>query len=259
MSLRWAIQTNLGKAQDIETLLASCQALDLSTERLKHIPFSDQLPSTPADQPTVFYGATGFVTNIARSKRWSPGVFFEPEQFEFDLCLARLGARMLNASAEVTTLRELREDRRPDSTELFLRPVGDTKEFAGTVMSLGEVRRWVEGLGEENTLSPDCSVVVAEPVGLAYEWRVFMVDGKAVSGSQYRRYHALQVEGGLPQEVVNFAQECARIHAPDDVFVLDVARSGDGLYVIEYNCFNSSGFYNSDISTIVQAVSEKFA
>lgn len=47
----------------------------------------------------------------------------------------------------------------------------------------------------------------------------------------------------MPAEVVEFARETAAIWAPAPVFVLDVARSADQLYVVEANCFHSAGFY----------------
>ena len=72
-----------------------------------------------------------------------------------------------------------------------------------------------------------------------------MVGGRAVTGSQYRRYHRLEVQVGLPDSVVRFAEETAEVYSPAEVFVIDVAQSGDSLFVVEYNCFNSSGFYGS--------------
>ena len=259
MTLRWAIQTNLGNSNDIERLVSACRGQGAPTEELRHIPFSTELPALDAETPTVFYGATQFVNQIAADGRWTPGVFFEEENFQFSLCLSKLSNRLLNAEARLTTLAELSQDSRPDKTELFLRPSGDSKEFAGNILTLGEIKKWVESLDDEDmSLTPECSVVVAEPVGLAYEWRVFIVGGRAVVGSQYRRYHRLDVEAGLPDPVVRFAEETAEIYSPAEVFVIDVAQSGDSLFVVEYNCFNSSGFYGSDIETIVASINELY-
>jgi ATP-grasp domain-containing protein len=255
--LRWAVQTNLGKASDIDCLLAACRRLQLATEELKHIPFSAELPDLDTETPTIFYGATQFVNLIAANGGWTPGVFFDEAQFQFSRCRSELGDRLLNAQARLTTLAELLTEPSPDSLELFIRPAGDNKEFAGDIQTLGAIKRWVEGLdSEEMFLHPDCPVIVAEPVGLAYEWRVFMIGGRAVTGSQYRRHHRLKVEAGLPDPVVEFAEETARIFSPAEVFVIDVARSGEALFVVEYNCFNSSGFYASDIPAIVRSINE---
>ena len=253
--LRWAIQTNLGKASDIQSLVKSCRELHLPYVELEHIPFSQVLPDLEWESPIVFYGATDFVTAIATDGRWSPGVYFDEVKFEFSTCLSRLGSRLLNSQAQVTTLRALQSDVRSDETEVFLRPTGDTKEFAGNVFTFREIKDWLRNIrGEDMTLSLDCPVLVSEPFGLAFEWRVFIVNGVAVTGSQYRRYHRLDIESGLPPGVVAFAEECAELYSPAEVFVMDVARSGESLYIVEYNCFNSSGFYASDVSQIVSAI-----
>jgi hypothetical protein len=46
------------------------------------------------------------------------------------------------------------------------------------------------------------------------------------------------------------------IWVPAPVFVMDVGESAGNLFIIECNCFNSSGFYKSNIEKIVVDVSE---
>lgn len=254
--MRWAIQTNLGKVDEIQRLAQTCRDCGQEVAELKHIPFSDELPDLDTEVPTVFYGATSFVTNIAERGNWSPGVFFHEPAFRFGACLERLGSKLLNSQAQITTLGELALADYGDEKELFLRPVADTKAFAGNVWRFGDVRDWVAKLERAQTdLSPLTEIVVSEPVGLAVEWRVFLVDGRAVAGSQYRQYHRLVVEPGLSAEVALFAEQAAALYSPAPVFVADITRSGDNLYVVEYNCFNSCGFYAADLAQIVRAVS----
>jgi ATP-grasp domain, R2K clade family 3 len=76
-----------------------------------------------------------------------------------------------------------------------------------------------------------------------------------VAGSQYRTYFRLDVRPAVPGDVRAFAENMAHTWAPARAFVLDVARSGPGLYVIEANCLNSAGFYAADVDAIVRAVS----
>lgn len=257
--MRWVIQVNLGNREEIARLLASCRELECPVVELNHVPFSTEAPEVDAEVPTVFYGATGFVSTVARLGKWSPGVFFDPERFDFSTYLPLLGARLLNSEAEVSTLSSFVKRPLPDEHQIFLRPRGDTKEFAGRVVTMSELRRWVRGLqAEETCLSPDCAVVAAEPVGLSAEWRTFIVDGQVVAGSRYRRYHELDISAELPPEVVDFAEETASLYSPAQAFVLDIARSGPGLYVIEYNCLNSSGFYAADTTALVRAIAESW-
>lgn len=256
-TVTWAIQTNMGKAADIEGLQAACRLEGCKVEPFKSIPFSRELPELKLENPVIFYGATGLVTLLADADvAWRPAVFFDAQRFSFQETLQQWGDRMLNAEAKVTTLAELAEHQGDPGAQFFIRPTGDDKSFAGQVMSLANIRRWASKLRHSATeLSPEAPIVAAEPVGLAHEWRLFVVDSLVVAASHYRRYHQLQVTRGAPDEVLDFAQSLARRWSPARVFVMDVARSGQGLYVVEANCFNSCGFYAADQSEIVRAVS----
>jgi hypothetical protein len=91
---------------------------------------------------------------------------------------------------------------------------------------------------------------------LEKEWRVFVVDGKVVSGSHYRSYLRLDQKPDLPTKVIEFVEDACKVWVPAKVFVMDVGESYKNLFIIECNCFNSSGFYKSDIEKIVISVSE---
>ena len=256
--MRWIIQGSGIKPRAVERLTAACARLGLEHRLVRHVPFSDALPDVPVDEvPTVFYGAVSLVERVHRAGRWAPGVFFDDAAFAYGAWLPVYGEHALNHGAAFTTLAALADGEGEDGVHRFIRPVEDSKAFAGDVQTLGEIRAWVaqmraSGVDELLTLP----VVAAEPVGLADEWRVFVVEGRAAAGSHYRSHHRLDVRPGLPAEVVAFAEARARDFAPAPVFVMDIARSGPGLYVIELNCFNSSGFYDADVEAVLAAVSE---
>ena len=135
----------------------------------------------------------------------------------------------------------------------FVRPVLDLKEFAGTVIRWDEFDSWKSKLMNLELLL-DCECVVAQPFGIAKEWRTFVVDGKVVGASQYREYHKLSKLPSCPDKVTAFVEEQAAIFSPHPIFVMDVGLSGDSLYVIEVGCFNSAGFYESALEPIFEAI-----
>jgi hypothetical protein len=53
-----------------------------------------------------------------------------------------------------------------------------------------------------------------------------------------------------------FVEDMCKIWTPAEVFVMDIGESLKNLYVIECNCFNSSGFYKSDLDKIIKDVSD---
>lgn len=257
MAPRWIVQSNLGSGRDIDAMEAACAELGLECERVVAIPFSSELPDVPVDAPAIFYGSSNFVTHVHRSGRWKPGAFFDEDAFQFNRTLAHYGDHCLNADARFTTMAGLAADDRPDETRVFVRPVADLKEFAGTEFELGEFRAWFARLSEGGyELGPETAIVAAPIKRIEHEWRLFVVEGRVVAGSHYRAEGVLAVSPGLPPEVVAFGEAMAAIWSPALVFVIDVAQSGGRLAVIEINGFNSSGFYASDIRAVVEAVSD---
>lgn len=252
--LRWAIQSNLVNTADLEKLLAACRHHGQPAVTFETIPFSNQPPDLDTDQPTIFYGSTGCMSNIWQTGKWTPGVFFDPDLFSFPVWGRQYGHHCLNGGARETTLLGLASESHDPQRLFFLRPIHDDKAFAGEVMAFGEIREWVGEL-EQTVLSPKTPILVAEPVGISHEWRLFMVGGKVSTGSHYRTRQRLDVYAEVPEEVVTFAEQLALLWQPAPVFVLDVASSADQLYLVEINCFNSAGFYAGDVTKLVGDVS----
>ena len=255
-ALRWVIQTNLGSSKDAEAFARACERAGHEVERLVRAPFDQGAPSVPCQGPTVFYGAGSLVEAVAAAGRWRPGVW--PLGEDYADWVARYGEHMLNAGARFLTLAELAEDAAlaEDEGLYFARPCADTKLFAGQVAAGSAHVAWARRALSvtEAKLDPSTSLLLAQPVGIRAEWRLFAVDGRVVTGSRYRSYQRLTVSPELPREVVDFAEARLREHAPAPVLVMDVGRSGERLYIIELNGFNSAGFYAADLGALVQAI-----
>jgi len=248
--MHWAIQTNVICEDDREAILQALRALGYSHEGFTAIPFSKVLPNV-LEPNTVFYGSTNVINEIHLSNKWDPGTFFT-EKFDYRVWSDRY--KILNANHELLELREIGEKHfyGPDKLA-FIRPVLDLKEFAGDVISWNRFETWKSQLLNLELLL-DCVCVVAEPFGIAKEWRTFVVDGKLVAASQYREYMKLSTTSGCPNEVTAFVEEQSTFFSPHPIFVMDVGLSGDDLYVIEVGCFNSAGFYDSKLIPLFEAI-----
>ena len=196
------------------------------------------------------------------SKRWQPGTFFSAENFTVRAYMEHYKEHMINYSCEFTTIGKFAASHRQMHEIFFVRPVKDLKEFAGDVMEFDEIVRWerkiryLPGCDNNPTLSTDTEIAVSEPCGISHEWRVFVVNGQVSSGSHYREYMTLTPRAELPIRVIEFVENMCQIWTPADVFVMDVGESAGELYVVECNCFNSAGFYKSNVEKIVTQVSE---
>lgn len=254
--MRWVCQNNLGSADDVEAIGRACAEQGHEFVPIKVIPFSDEIPGVSQDEPTVFYGAVRWISKIYESGKWEPGVFFN-EHFDYIECRDAYGGCFLNSDCEQTTLAELASGKKRGY--YFVRPVADDKSFSGGVVHMDSISDWAEKLMTDFDDILHEPIVVSYPKIISREWRLFMVDGNAVTGSLYRKEGRLFKSKDVPREVVDFAEAItAWRFEPHRVFVLDVCTCNgvDELKVLETGCFNSAGFYDSDIAAIVRAVSD---
>lgn len=239
--------------------LASCKVPTVSVDPLY---FTDDLPLVDGELPEgailVYYGSTTLRDKLVAAGR--PGVFFDPVRFTFQALRDGYGENLLNHGSVITTVGEFlaTTDRDPDEL-LFIRPTEDSKSLTGAVQTR---REWVEAIqiSMNNIHGPNSAttIQVGEPQNIEYEWRLFMVDGRVAASSQYRAHGYLNRSAEVPDWVVQYAEDMARLYQPAKVFVMDVCElSADGsLRVVETNCFNCSGFYLADVSDIVRAVTK---
>jgi len=46
------------------------------------------------------------------------------------------------------------------------------------------------------------------------------------------------------------AEEYAKLYRPADIFVMDLAKTKEGTKIVEYNCWNCSGLYHTNIEKL---------
>ena len=249
----WILQKQNIASETRQAILSVCQILAYPVVEVVVIPFTEAFPPLPAILPPfIFYGYATLLQNAYRSGIWRRGVFFDPSLFQPEVYLKHYGERLLNSDMKVTTFAALAGQSAAETTRLFLRPNDDCKVFDGKVMSFGEIRTWVEnfkGSGERLTL--ESQVVYCSAKEISAEWRLFILEGQVIGASQYKPV----LIAFTPPEVIQFGREMARCWSPVPAFVMDVARTGDGLKIVELNCINGSGFYRADVEGIVRSLS----
>jgi len=254
MKLKWVVQNNLGQSSDVHRFVEFLEVQGVHWEHIPIIPF-DNSPITGVDKEgiTVFYGSTGMVRRVYETGGWAPGVWFDPTRFGFHALLDGFGQDLLNADSEVVSVGELLQRSYGKEKLFFSRPAQDSKAFTGGLFYFSEIQEWSQCFeSPTNMIKPETLVQISEPKVIERELRSFVVNGKISTSSYYahgKRMHEVEPED------VEFAQEMANKYQPAAVFTLDTCRLEDGTRrVVETNCFNSSGFYNSDIYKLIQDI-----
>lgn len=201
------------------------------------------------DGPVFAMGTTGLAA-ISRTSGWSPGFIEAPSQTQ---CMAAWGDHMLNHGAVTGALRQME----PEMEEFFIRPVEDLKSFPGTVLERGGYQAWRRGIVSQtgiNKVPEDTEVLVAPLRRIDAEYRCIVVDGRVVTQSRYRLNGWLSISPYVERDVIEFVAERLEEWNPCVAVSIDVARTPEGLRIIETNAVSSSGFYAIDMSLFVTAI-----
>jgi hypothetical protein len=209
--------------------------------------------------PVVVYGST---TLIKRAHSGLiPGVWYNEETFKPSVWGPMLGDNYLNKDAKIMLLREVMDNW--TYPKQFIRPNSDLKLFSGEVFRNGDFYDWykrVKSLIDDGTyvnLSLDTEVSVSEAVTIENEYRYFIADKKILSASQYRKNGKLNPYPGVSFPSFFLALDIAKADWQlDDAYVVDIAETNSECKVIEFNNFNSSGFYKCVIKDIIAGASE---
>jgi len=256
----WIIQSNFLDINQITPIVETLRANDIPFRDVGIIPFSDEFitPLDVSDTNLIPYGSTK-LSKIAEQQKWS-GLFFDRTTFRNDVWNWHRGD-MLNSDAKFMTVREAINEfanAEPDSV-WFIRPVEDLKHFSGTVTTAAEIARWMSSVDVGNfSFDENVEVAISTPKNILMEWRYFIVGGKIVTGSLYRVKGMRKIARENDPAVLAEAQDRAKDWLPHETCVMDMALTDDGLRVVEFNCLNSSGFYDHDIEKFVLSVSDYF-
>lgn len=235
-----------------------------SVKRFPHafvgvIPFSNEIISDELLEGIDYipYGSC-LLSRLANENNWK-GIHYDLSKLNY-INFAKHHPYMLNKNVQTVSdacklLKKVKQD-----SEWFTRPSNDDKRYSGIVMTASAIVEWFEDMINTHEgsykIDPNTEVVIDTPKYISAEWRWFIVGGKIVSGSMYRAHEQMRVMRELHQSVIDEAQAIADIWLPMDCVVMDTALVGDEVKVIEFNCINSSGFYDNDVDAVFKALWE---
>lgn len=147
-----------------------------------------------------------------------------------------------------------------DGTELFIRPSSGYKLFTGQTISFDDFERDFQALGYSEVDSHKI-VILSYPKSIEKEWRVVIVNGKAITSSEYKVRGRPVSSPTLPEDIEavhGLAERISEKWSPEPAFCLDIGldRCDNTLKLIEINSFSCSGLYKCDKLKVVEEVSK---
>lgn len=263
--MHWVLQTNLFNEAEWDNLVGTLERFKIPFSVHKVIPFIGELVPEPVPQSdkVICFGSYS-MRHAAKKFGWNPGVYDLFDQ-NFLVQMSHWGTMMLNHDAMVVPFRNAVIDE-----DTFIRPIDDSKYFAGKVFSAAEFNEWQEKvcvLKEDfgNSLNGDTLIQLCQPKKIYAEYRFWVVGGRIVTCSLYKRGDRVIYSSDVDQQVRWFAEGVVRhgdirlitrtsAWQPHRAYVLDVCETPDGMKIVEINTINSSGFYAAHVQDLVMAL-----
>lgn len=262
--MHWILQDNLFNEDAYQNLLDTLVRFDIPHSIHKVVPFIGALDPVPTLSTTnVICMGSYSLRHAARRYGWTPGVF-DLEPFDFQVQMKHWGDHMLNAGAVVVPFKDVVVEQRR-----FLRPIEDSKSFAGKVYDHYEFEEWRDNFNklkpsEWGALTPDSLIQVCPLREIYGEYRFWVVAGNIVCASQYKEGSRVIYRDDVPEVYFDFVTDMIAMWRPHEAFVIDVASVPDdgtfyrGIKIVEINTLNSAGFYACDMQKLVMALEDEF-
>lgn len=249
----YVIQQNLFREYGFKALIHHLEKNGLGYEIVKYIPFSNELQVKTERKDVFFFGSING-GKVAEKYGWNPGHLIN-ENFTFEVYVEKYGDNLLNHPSFICTARESQEGIIEFADEFFARPVTDTKEFTGDVFSKDG---WLDYI-KDNDIVSDLKVLFSSPKNIQQEIRCWIVNSEPITISQYKigkRANYLNMDNN--EEAILFARQMAKIYSPAKAYCLDICLHDDEYKIVEIGCINHCGFYDANMSKIIQALENSF-
>lgn len=261
MTPKWLIEIDVFP-EDTDPLLESLERQGIGYTATKLYDIEEGLSRYPGEDCVIFYGSLRTARQLRRKAKWIPGVYYNIPRYECVDYYAHLGKYLLNGNYIILPFGDLLRQKEflyesvGADRAIFVRPSRADKPFTGRLIYKEYFDKDVDGLGFKQ-MEPHELIVVSEPRNIKFEWRFIVVEGRVITGSQYKENDKVAIKEGYPQGAFDFAANIASIFSPDLAWVCDVCQTKfDEFKIMEVGCFSCAGLYKCDREAVVKAVNE---
>ncbi|WP_253261261.1 MULTISPECIES: ATP-grasp domain-containing protein [unclassified Roseobacter] len=256
-NMQWLLQD----FEDTRKLAEALDELGIPFTWHKVVPFIGELEPAPAitDSSSVVMFGSYTLWRYAHSHGLKPGVFMIRPFVREDAWHPFL---LNGADALFMRLRDISQKLPNDPKLWFMRPVEDSKEEPGKVLSNQEVIALAEkvlALDEveipQGSLRHDTELMFTKPVRILKEWRLWVVNDEIVTYSLYKEGSRVVYRHELDEDALAFGEQLVNANPSySPAYVVDICRTDDGLKMLETNCINAAGFYAAELHRLASAI-----
>jgi hypothetical protein len=195
---------------------------------------------------------------IQRSDFWIDkllnSVDYDVNKFD-QLNYSKLDLPLLNSDARYINYSRIKDYE--FSKETFIKPSRDLKSFNGGVIYAGEtIQNYIARTGYSSPNIKTEKIVVSDIKEIQEEYRFFMYKNKILGCYRYMLDSEVNPSDFVPEDIKECAIKYSELYNPSELYVMDLAVTLEGIKIVEYNCWNASGFYHCNIRDIIFQVNE---
>lgn len=216
----------------------------------------------PQGACVIAHGDIELISRIHHEGIWTPGAFATVSNFYCSSYYGHFGAYLLNRDYIMLPFAELRRCREflmravGQDGKIFVRPDSPLKIFTGQVAKSESFEADLEFMAFYE-FPPESLVVVSRPREITSEWRFVVVDRQVVTGCQYSKNGAQDIQPGYDDRALELAARiAANEYQPDPAWVMDICQTSDGeFHLLEIGGFSFADLYACEMPKVVEAVS----
>lgn len=252
----YIIQENLFREEGHIKLINCLQKFNIPYEEVKVLPFIEEVEFSTNRKDLFVFGSIK-LARLSKKYGWNPGAVIT-ENHDYEVYSKHYKENLLNYDSRIFSIKD---DFNWIYDQHFIRPCLDSKVFTGKVFDKDEWIKFKHNLltnGHTTSLTEDTKIQVATPKKLTQEVRLWVVDGKIITQSTYRRGSFLFYDGNVDEDAIKYAQKMINIFQLAKTFVIDIGLTPNGWKIIECGSTSCAGFYDADMQKLIMSIEEAF-
>ena len=262
----YIVQENLFREEGHAKLIATLERFQIPYELVNVRPFIEKVEYL-TDRKDVFAFGSLKLARLSKEYGWNPGALIT-DNHDYEVYSKYYKYNLLNYDSRVV---RFDDDFKWEYDQQFIRPCLDSKTFVGKVFekhiwedlkkrTFHHNKEMRKEFGDEYPilLTEDTLIQVARPKKLTQEVRFWVVDGKIITQSTYRRGSFLVYDNVVDQDAIDFAQSMVDIFQLAKTFVIDLALTPEGWKIIECGSTSCAGFYDADMQKLIMSLEESY-
>ena len=250
----YIIQNNLFREEGHEKLINCLDKFKIDYEVVNVLPNSEEIGFKTKRKDVFVFGSLK-LARLSKKYNWNPGALIT-ENHNYEVYSQHYKDNLLNYDSRIVNYGD---DFEWFSNKHFIRPCLDSKVFTGKVFSKEDWNIFKQNaLNSKTSLTNETKLQISIPKNITQEVRCWVVDGKIVTQSTYRRGTLLVYDEIVDIDAIEFARNMVDIFQLSKTFTIDVCLTDNNWKIVECGSTACAGFYSADMQKIIMSLEDTY-